>query len=278
MLKFIERLNQIHESIKNGNRERLPAEVITIDFLEENNIIKTIDEKIVFLDTELIGENYLMLWNQDLILCLEDLEQLILSNLELRELELTTLKKLKHINLKSCKRDSLLYIVENQNLEELVTSELKLNGDDVCPVSLYAHPNQVGKVFSKNIEQENKTDEGYLVVNLHLAPPKLDTVQSNDFSLKFLSRFKEAELGVILKEYWNHQPEYYTKYQSIEDAANHEIEVFSVLLEVEKKVADDFYINKNVPFDPSNDIKYPSLSEREFSEIRKIPDAMTQTV
>jgi len=123
-----------------------------------------------------------------------------------------------------------------------------------------------------------KNKEGYLAVTLFLAPPKLKSVTSNDFPLKYLLRYKEAELGVILKLYWEQQPEYYTQYAHLEDASNHEKETFGILLEIEKRVASNFYISKNVVFDPQKDIQYPKLGEREFHDARSIPSAMTQTV
>ncbi|MDX1652033.1 MAG: DUF4274 domain-containing protein [Brumimicrobium sp.] len=274
---FLNRMNEIHNSIK-GNRKVLPVEIISEDFLLEKGIIKKTKGKIVYLNTGLIAENYLMLWNDDLITNLVDLEELVIENLELRELDLTPLKQLKTITVKSCKRDSLIYIAENEGLMKLDIAELDLDGDEIGPIALYAHPEQVGKVFPKNIEKKCRDKDGYLAVTLYLAPPKHKSVQSNDFDFKFLSRFKEAELGNILREYWNQQPEYYTKYSSEQEVPDHEKETYYLLLEVERKVENDFYENKNISFKPEQDISYPSLSERVFENGRKIPDCMKQSI
>jgi hypothetical protein len=277
MNNFLKIINEIHESIKGGSRATLETEVISENFLLEKGIIQKKAEKVTFLDTKQIGENYLMLWNEKLILSLEHLEHLVLSNLELRELDLSSLKNLKKIELKSCKRDSIIYIAENNNLEELDISNLDLTIEG-GPISLYAHPAQVGKVFPKDIENKCRDKDDYLVVTLHLAPPKHKSVESNDFPLKYLLRYKEAELGTILKKYWEQQPEYYTKYSSLEEARDQEKEDFAVLLEVEKRVNDNFYVSKNVNFDPNKDIVYPNLEEREFHDSRVIPECMTQKV
>ena len=83
MQDFVQIINEIHNSVKKGSRTTLPVEEITQDFLIEKGIIKKEGEHIVFLDTEQIGENYLMLWNERLILSLKNLQHLVLSNLEL---------------------------------------------------------------------------------------------------------------------------------------------------------------------------------------------------
>lgn len=278
MEEFLLIFNKIHKSIKRGSRENLPVETITKEYLFEAGIIDVKSDKIIYLDTTLIAENYLMLWNERLIECLEDLEHLVLANLELRELDLSSQKQLKRIELKSCKRDAIIYIAENRNLEKLDTNNLDVNDKNSCPIFLYAHPKQIGSIVSPEIEEACRDKEGYLAVTLHLAPPKHDTVVANDLPLKYLLRFKEAELGDILKQYWAHQPDYYTKYKSLEEAHNHEKEVFGILLEVEKRVGEGFYLSKNTSFDPNIDIVYPKLTERVLSGKRTIPTWMLQKV
>lgn len=277
MSNFLEIINEIHNSMKVEKELLLDTSIITEDFLVGKDIIRKRDGHITYLDTELIGRYYLKLWEVRLILCLEHLEHLVLSNMELRELDLSSLKHLKTIELKSCRRDSKIYIAENENLENVIVDDLDLTIEG-GPIYLYAHPQQVGKVFPEDIEDKCRNKEDYLVVTLYLAPPKHPRVASNDFPLKYLLRYKEAELADILKLYWENQPEYYTKYKSLEEASNHEKEVFGILLEVERRVEANFYISKNMPFDPKTDIKYSNLEDRVFHDARSIPASMTQVI
>lgn len=276
MESFLSIINEIHESIKGGARETLAIDVITEEYLLNTGITKKTNGVVTYLDTSKIGANYLMLWNHHLILSLRNLEHLVLSNLELRELDLSTLTNLKVIELQSFNRDAILYIAENSRLQKLDISNLVLNGDNVSPIALYAHPNQVGLIFPANIESKCRDKDDYLVITLHLAPPKHRLIEANDLPLKYLQRFKEAELGIILKLYWESQPEYYTKYSSLDDAAEHEKEVFSLLLEVEKRVASEYFESKRVRFDPNTDINYPILADRDFGKGRIIPSCMFQ--
>jgi len=101
-----------------------------------------------------------MLTNERLILCLEHLEHLVLANLKLIEIDLISLKNLRRIDLKSCKRDAIIYIAENKKLEKFDVSELEINDESTCPIFLYAHPKQMGSVVSVQIEEECKNKDG----------------------------------------------------------------------------------------------------------------------
>lgn len=267
--------NYVYQFIESLNHTSTATGTINLNYLLEKSVIQIEGNRIISLDTTLIGEH---LWlNHETVEQLHTLKKLTLCNVMFSELDCSKLPELEYIRYISCMRNGLaLHIGKNDKLKTFDASNAKLEDKEVKTLSLCAHPDQVGSVFSSDIEHENK--DGYLMIRLALAPSKAQhNIVADELPDKFLWQYEDADLRQVLAAYWRLQPEYYTQYATLGDAPALETETFKLLLEIEEKVTQGFYKNKNVPFD-INDFDYMTLSDREFHDARQIPQALFEKI
>jgi hypothetical protein len=88
---------------------------------------------------------------------------------------------------------------------------------------------------------------------------------------------KRCDLGTALLIYWHGKPYYYAQYRGRDDiSAEHELEQFDLLTEIEERVQGGEYKLRQIHFDPSNElgIDWTAITYPELPKVRELPPRM----
>lgn len=88
---------------------------------------------------------------------------------------------------------------------------------------------------------------------------------------------RRCDLGTALLIYWSGRPDFYRKFKRRSDLSIGR-DVFDMLVEIERNVADNFYTHRNIPFNPFDDSGYDWCKNLKRNVFCELPEAMYRGV
>ena len=88
---------------------------------------------------------------------------------------------------------------------------------------------------------------------------------------------RRCDLGTALLIYWSGRPDFYRRFKRRSDLSVGR-DVFDMLVEIERNVANDFYTHRNIPFNPFDDAGYNWCKNPKHNVFCELPEAMYRGV